>query len=167
MLELKSDPDYSTEFAKRRRLVAVMVEKIRSANLETRTLLHSFDWKLLEECQRQAPEMPTPFLTQLPSSPDEVGEDSSKSVAPNFKGRIDKISVLVHEAGGSLWCPNVRDITAQGIQRAKELGLCVVVWTVNEPNDIEAMIKLRVDAIVSDYPGRVQQKLVNCGMEWI
>ena len=48
-----------------------------------------------------------------------------------------------------------------------ELGLCVVVWTVIEPNDIEAMIKLRVDAIVSDYPGRVQQKLVNCGMEWI
>ena len=31
------------------------------------------------------------------------------------------------------------------------LGWPVAVWTVNEPGDIEAMIDLRVDAIVTDY----------------
>ena len=35
------------------------------------------------------------------------------------------------------------------------LELCVAVWTVNEPADINAMIDLRFDAIVTDYPGRV------------
>ena len=45
-------------------------------------------------------------------------------------------------------------------------GLAVAVWTVNEPGDIEAMIDLRVDAIVTDYPGRVQQRLSERGLRW-
>jgi glycerophosphoryl diester phosphodiesterase len=37
---------------------------------------------------------------------------------------------------------------------------------VNEPDDIEAMIDFRVDAIVTDYPGRVQQRLSERGFRW-
>ena len=32
--------------------------------------------------------------------------------------------------------------------------------------DIEAMIDFRVDAIVTDYPGRVQQRLSERGFRW-
>jgi glycerophosphoryl diester phosphodiesterase len=42
----------------------------------------------------------------------------------------------------------------------------VAVWTVNEPADINAMIDLRVDAIVTDYPGRVQRRLSDRGFRW-
>lgn len=166
MLELKSDPEFADDVEKRKRLVDKIVGEVRRANLQKRTLLHSFDWNILRECQLQAPDMPTSFLTQLPESPDEIGEDSSKSICPNFEGREAQIPDLVHEAGGSLWCPNVSDVTAKGVERANELGLCVVVWTVNEPDDIERMIKLGVDAIVSDYPGRVQRKLTDRSMRW-
>jgi glycerophosphoryl diester phosphodiesterase len=31
----------------------------------------------------------------------------------------------------------------------------LVVWTVNEPDDIQRMIELGVDGIISDYPDRV------------
>jgi len=31
----------------------------------------------------------------------------------------------------------------------------VVVWTVNEPKDIEQMLMWKVDGIISDYPDRV------------
>ena len=50
--------------------------------------------------------------------------------------------------------------------RAKDLGLCVAVWTVNEPDDIDAMIDLHVDAIITDYPGRVQRRLSDRGWLW-
>ena len=31
----------------------------------------------------------------------------------------------------------------------------LVVWTVNEPDDIQRMAELGVDGIISDYPNRV------------
>ena len=166
MLELKSDPDFAEDSEYRERLVATVVREVRAADLATRTLLHSFDWNLLAECRRQAPDMPASFLTQLPDNADEVGEDSSKSISPDFQGRTDHIPDLVKEAGGSLWCPYVYDVSERAIIRAKALGLCVAVWTVNEPADIERMIDLGVDAIVSDYPGRVQRYLSDRGYHW-
>lgn len=60
----------------------------------------------------------------------------------------------------------LRNITKDALQRAKELGLCVAVWTVNDAKDIDAMIDLHVDAIVTDYPGRVQRQLSDRGWLW-
>ncbi|WP_170334026.1 glycerophosphodiester phosphodiesterase family protein [Ruegeria arenilitoris] len=166
MLELKSDPDVAHDPLHRENFVGRVLQEVRAKGLSSRAVLHSFDWNLLEECQRQAPDMPSSYLTQLPENEDDVGEDSSKAVCPDFRGRRDEIPNLVKQAGGSLWCPYYADVTAENVARAKYLGLCVAVWTVNEHEDIGRMIDLRVDAIVSDYPGRVQRHLSDLGMGW-
>ncbi len=166
MLELKSDPDLAQDALYRENFVGRVLQEVRAKSLSTRAVLHSFDWNLLEECQRQAPDMPSSYLTQLPENEDDVGEDSSKAVCPDFRGRRDEIPLLVKQAGGSLWCPYYADVTAENVALAKELGLCVAVWTVNEHEEISRMIDLRVDAIVSDYPGRVQRHLSDLGMGW-
>lgn len=166
MLELKSDPDVAHDPLHRENFVGRVLQEVRAKGLSSRAVLHSFDWNLLEECQRQAPDMPSSYLTQLPDNADDVGEDSSKAVCPDFCGRRDEIPKLVKEAGGSLWCPYYADVTAENVARAKDLGLCVAVWTVNEHEEIGKMIDLRVDAIVSDYPGRIQRHLSDLGMRW-
>ncbi|CAD0186254.1 Glycerophosphoryl diester phosphodiesterase [Ruegeria sp. THAF57] len=166
MLELKSDPDLAHDPLHRENFVGRVLQEVRAKGLSSRAVLHSFDWNLLEECQRQAPDMPSSYLTQLPNNADDVGEDSSKAVCPDFRGRRDEIPNLVKQAGGSLWCPYYADVTAENVARAKDLGLCVAVWTVNENEEIDRMIDLRVDAIVSDYPGRVQRHLSDLGMGW-
>ncbi len=166
MLELKSDPDLAHDALYRENFVGRVLQEVRAKSLSTRAVLHSFDWNLLEECQRQAPDMPSSYLTQLPENEDDVGEDSSKAVCPDFRGRRHEIPLLVKQAGGSLWCPYYADVTAENVALAKELGLCVAVWTVNEHEEISRMIDLRVDAIVSDYPGRVQRHLSDLGMGW-
>jgi glycerophosphoryl diester phosphodiesterase len=43
----------------------------------------------------------------------------------------------------------------------------VGVWTVNEPQDIEAMVTLSVFSIVTDYPGRAQKILLDLGYRWL
>ena len=48
----------------------------------------------------------------------------------------------------------LRDITASQIKEAHKLGLKVIVWTVNQEKDIEAMLDMGVDGIISDYPDR-------------
>jgi len=166
MLELKSDPDLAHDPLHRENFVGRVLQEVRAKGLSSRAVLHSFDWNLLDECQRQAPDMPSSYLTQLPNNADDVGEDSSKAVCPDFRGRRDEIPNLVKQAGGSVWCPYYADVTAENVARAKDLGLCVAVWTVNEHEEIDRMIDLRVDAIVSDYPGRVQRHLSDLGMGW-
>ena len=166
MLELKSDPDLAHDASYRESFVRRVLQDVRATGLSSRTILHSFDWNLLAECQRQAPDLPSSYLTQLPENADDPGEDSSKTICPDFRGRRDDIPNLVKNAGGAFWCPYFADVTAESVALAKDLGLCVVVWTVNEPEDISRMIDLRVDAIVTDYPGRVQRHLSDLGMNW-
>jgi glycerophosphoryl diester phosphodiesterase len=166
MLELKSDPDLANDGKARKRIVSIVCNEVRAAGLTDRTLLHSFDWALLDECRRQAPDMPISFLTQLHESADDVGEDSAIPVTPDLDRPGISVPDEVDRAGGSLWCPHFSEITADDLARARELDLCVAVWTVNETEDIVAMIDLRVDAIVTDYPGRVQRRLSDHGYRW-
>lgn len=166
MLEIKSDPDFIKDTAYRKKLVGIIISQVRSAGLAERTLLHSFDWDILSECQHQAPDIPVSFLTELPQNQDEIGEDSAKLVSPDFSGCEAKIPEMVKAAGGSVWCPNVNDVTDSNISLAKNIGLCIAVWTVNNIEDIDRMIDLEVDAIVTDYPGRVQRRLSDRGFCW-
>ena len=105
-------------------------------------------------------------MTQINHNPADVGEDSSLSVGPNIKDFGDHIPDNVFEKGGSLWCPNLQDITPEALRRAKNLGLVTAVWTVNTVEEIDRMIEYGVDAIVTDYPGRVQQRLAVNGYSW-
>lgn len=166
MLELKSDPDLAQDSAERARIVSIVCDEVRRAEMTDRTLLHSFDWALLAECRRQAPDMPLSFLTQLQENEHDVGEDSSILVTPDFSNPDTSVPDEVSRAGGSLWCPHFTELDASSLARARELGLTIAVWTVNELDDIESMIDLRVDAIVTDYPGRVQQRLSERGFRW-
>ena len=166
MLELKSDPHQDADSPHRDTFVSAVISEVRNAGLADRTLLHSFDWSLLAECRRQQPDMPVSFLTQICESANEAGEDSSNTVTPDFDAPGTSIPDEVIRAGGSLWCPYYEDITDTDLARARALGLCVAVWTVNALEDIDRMIDLHVDAIITDYPGRVQRRLSDRGYKW-
>ncbi|MFY0310614.1 glycerophosphodiester phosphodiesterase [Leisingera sp. D0M16] len=166
LLEIKSDPELLEDTGARQALVEAVVAEVRNAAMQPRTVLHSFDWDLLADCQRLAPEMPASFLTQLPDNADEVGEDSSKAVNPVAGCRALDLPDRVAAAKGQFWCPYFLDITPESLARARALRLVTVVWTVNEPEDIERMIALGVDAICTDYPGRVQRQLLLHGLHW-
>jgi len=165
MLEIKSDPDTSRPEFTRSNTVEKVVSAVRHAGLAHRTILHSFDWQMLTECQRQAPDMPSSFLTQLPENDDDIGEESPHAFSAKLRG-ARSVPDLVAQAGGNIWCPYIKDLDVIDIKRAKELGLLVVTWTANELGDINNAIELGVDGIVSDYPGRVQHALLRSGKRW-
>lgn len=167
MLEIKSNPIRTQDPVYRDRLITIIADMVRNSGLGQRTLMHSFDWGLLAACQAIAPDLPVSFLTQLPEHSDAIGEESSQWVTPDFSIAPETIPQMVFDAGGRIWCPNVRDITPQMLDSARQLGLVVAVWTVNDMKDIDRMIDLGVDAIVTDYPGRVQRRLSDQGIRWM
>lgn len=163
LLEMKSEAGQCQD---RVAIVGEVVREVRARGLEDRTILHSFDWSILAECARIAPEMPRSYLSQRPENADDPGEDSQKSVAPDFEALGCSIPQAVADAGGRLWCPYFMDVTADLVAEAQGLGLLVLAWTANETADINAMIDAGVDGIITDYPGRAQRILLSRGLTW-
>ena len=50
------------------------------------------------------------------------------------------------------------------VQRAHDRGHPVFVWTVDEPADIDLVIELGVDTIITDRPAEVAERLVRAGL---
>jgi glycerophosphoryl diester phosphodiesterase len=48
-------------------------------------------------------------------------------------------------------------VTAETVAAAHGLGLEIHVWTINEPREMERLLDLGVDGIMSDYPARLRE----------
>ena len=66
---------------------------------------------------------------------------------------------MVEAAGCRGWSPYHRDLTAESLAEAHALGLKVVVWTVNEVDEMLALARMGVDGIITDYPDRAIEAL--------
>jgi len=143
-------------------IVDALLAVVREHGMSSRVTLQSFDWRTLQIAQRAAPQIPTVYLTSQQSGSDNL---SDARWTAGFK-LADHGSVprMVKAAGGAVWSPHVADADAQGVREAQSLGLKVVVWTVNDPAQIERMLDLRVDGIISDRPDRVRAAMAARGM---
>ncbi len=54
--------------------------------------------------------------------------------------------------GAGIWSPKYSTLTEPLVSKAHKLGLQVIPWTVNDPDDIRAMLEMGVDGIISDRP---------------
>jgi glycerophosphoryl diester phosphodiesterase len=136
--------------------------------MTTRTTLQSFDWRTLRYAQRVAPEIPTVCLTTQQPGDDnvQVGQPGPSPLlagldVDDFAGSVPR---LVRAAGCAVWSPNARDLTAATLTEAHKEGLKVVVWTVNEESEMNALVESGVDGIISDYPDRLRRVLARRGV---
>lgn len=150
-IETKLDPDHPdlapppAEFARK------LVDEIRSAGVEERTTIQSFDWRTLQEVQRIAPDIPTVTLTEADTA---LLEDGRWTAGLRLADHGGSVPALVAAAGADIWSPDSEMVTAESVRDAHDRGLAVVPWTVNEKADMDAMIAMGVDGLISDYPNR-------------
>jgi glycerophosphoryl diester phosphodiesterase len=52
--------------------------------------------------------------------------------------------------------PLFRDLTTEALAAAKSIGLKVIPWTVNERSDMDRLIGMGVDGLITDYPDRLR-----------
>ena len=67
----------------------------------------------------------------------------------------DSVKAAV-DIGARQLCPRFTSVTAELAQQAHRSDLHVATWTVNEPDDIRAMIAAGVDGVMTDFPDRLQ-----------
>ena len=164
MVEIKSEPNYLSQ--DRENIASLVIKQIREANLSNKVLLHSFDWLLLSEFKKKDPKITTSFLTKKGYQNESENYYPSQVFMQDAAGYSNSVPEKISALGGSVWCPYFKDITRDRLLSARENNLIVVVWTLNELDDIEAMIELGVDAIVTDYPPRVMSALIAKAKHW-
>jgi glycerophosphoryl diester phosphodiesterase len=153
-IEIKLDPRVPEQFAPAEALVDAVVREVAAAGAGPRVLVQGFNWNVLQRVQRVAPQLQTSYLTmQRPNANTVASPDWMAGFSLAAQGSVPR---MVKAAGGQWWAPNFRDVTAESVREAQSLGLKVAVWTVNEPADLQQMLALGVDALITDYPDRAR-----------
>jgi glycerophosphoryl diester phosphodiesterase len=132
-------------------LTRAVVAEIQASGMAERTTVQSFDWSSLNLTKEIAPELPLVAL----SSGDAWLEAGLPGASPNLGGiDIDTYGGSLAKAaaaqGYDAISPAFRSVTPAMITDAHELGLPVIPWTVNTSADMNRLMDLGVDGIISD-----------------
>ena len=167
-IETKLAPDKPDDTADPATFARAVVEAIRAEGVMARTTVQSFDWRTLLEVKKLAPEIATACLTIESSGMDTV----RRAVPPSpWHGGLDlaahgsSLPRLAKAAGCATWSMFWRNLTPELVKEAQSLGLKVLPWTVNDPAQMDRLIDLGVDGIITDYPDRLRQVMARRGLK--
>ncbi len=134
-IETKSSPEGDSIFHPApEEFARLLYQEIKNLKILDRVFIQSFDVRTLRAFKRLNEEIPLVLL---------VG--NNKSIEANIK-----------ELGftPSVYSPEYKRLNVAEVKKAKELGMKVIPWTVNEPEDMRKMLRLGVDGLITDYPDR-------------
>lgn len=120
-------------------LIDLVMDVVMQKQLDNkRYYLQSFDIRLLQQIKRKYPQVIIGFLTG----------NKEKSLEENLE-----------ELGFTpqIYSPNYNLATAELIEKSHKREMKFVPWTVNLKADMERLIEMGVDGIITDYPDRLTQ----------
>jgi glycerophosphoryl diester phosphodiesterase len=124
-------------------IVDAVVHLIRRLHAGDRVLLAAEHDSIMTEIRRQAGEIPSSFAAG------EVAAFISRLTESGFDA--------YHPAGCALQIPPrfgpIELVTADSVAAAHRCGLEVHVWTIKQRDEMEQLLALGVDGIISDLPG--------------
>jgi glycerophosphoryl diester phosphodiesterase len=162
-IETKLTPTSGADTPDPETFAAAVAAAVRAAGLADRVTVQSFDWRTLHALQRIAPEIARVCLTA-----ERPGFDTIERGKPGASAWTAGLDVddfggstpgLVATAGCTVWSPAFRDLMPERLAEAKALNLDVIPWTVNERADMERLIAMGVDGLITDCPDRLRAVL--------
>ncbi|MCV7259485.1 glycerophosphodiester phosphodiesterase family protein [Mycobacterium shimoidei] len=158
-IETKVDPEEPSATAAPDEFVDVIVAAASAAGKIDRIEIQSFDWRTLVITRQLHPSIPVVTLwnqtTWRPGSPWLAGIDPAVVGDPVIAARM---------IGASIISPVYSLVDAALVERAHAVGLKVLPWTVNEADDMHALIAAGVDGIITDYPAVLRTVMAELGM---
>ena len=161
-IELKRHPERPQDSPEPEAFVRAVLAVLQEQGVLARCTLQSFDWSLLKQVHAQAPQLPLSYLSsQRPRG--------NTLASGHWTGGLREADfrdapALLAAAGARLWSPNFNDLSQAVLQRAREEGLRVIPWTVNELADMERLIDWGVDGLITDHPDRLRGVMEQRGM---
>ena len=126
-------------------IVAPLCSLIRERKMMDKTIVGSFNQTTIDDFRRQCPEVATS------ASPSEVSRFSAlqkTGIADSYNPPMQALQVPRNLSG-------LQIVTKDFVESAHRRNLKVHVWTINETADMQRLIELGVDGIMTDYPDRL------------
>jgi len=162
--ELKTLPDRPAATVSPAEMAARVLAVAQACGALKRLEVRSFDWRGLRQVRAQHPDVTLAFLT----SPATVARASLwwDGPAPDFYGgSVPQAVAAAAVVAGAGWAPAYRALTAAQVREAQSLGLRVVPWTVNHPDDMARLIAWGVDGICTDRPDLARRAMARAGLK--
>lgn len=144
-------------------LAKSIIEILKKHDVKSQAIISSFDWRVLSACRNIDASIARGHLSYFdrenPPMQPNIFPQSTWMDNANWDGLNDSLPDTIASLNGHVWAPYFEDVTERQIARAKELGLIVNVWTVNDVDDISRMAGLGVDGIITDFPLRAKSIL--------
>ncbi len=158
-VELKSFPLHAGLTLDGGAMADAVVAVADSGGAAGRISVQSFDWRGPRHLRRARPDIRVSWLT---SSVILAGARMwwGGPHPTDFGGSVPR---AVAAEGGPNWGPDHADLTEELIAEAHALGLRVVPWTVNLPEDMRRLIRWGVDGLITDRPDLARAVLVEEG----
>ena len=162
-IETKLTPTSGSDAPDPELFAKAIAAAVRDAGLTERVSIQSFDWRTLVVLRRVEPGIRRVCLTSERSDQDTI-ERGKPGVSPWTAGLdIDEfcgsVPRLVAAVDCSVWSPAFEDLTSEQVAEADSLGIRVIPWVVNEPDQIERLLGMGVTGIITDYPNRLRNVL--------
>jgi glycerophosphoryl diester phosphodiesterase len=117
----------------------LLMEVINLKGIGNRTIVQSFDERTLQVMHRKYPRIRTSYL---------IEGTETNTVELN----IAKLGFKP-----DIYSPEYRLVTPEMVQYCRSKGMKLIVWTVNDREQIRKQKELGVDGIISDYPDLFNQ----------
>lgn len=117
-------------------LVDACAKVLLSRHLDDRLVVQCFDVRALNFMHEKYPELKLSYLTDQKMT--------------DFDAAMAKLKFVPE------WLsPHYTVVDEALVQKCREKGMKIVPWTVDQPEDLQRMIDLGVDAIITNYPDRL------------
>lgn len=158
-IELKSSPWEPGVMLGGAAMAEAVVAVADAVGATGRISVQSFDWRGPRRLRRTRPDIPVAWLTR--SAILMVARAWWDGPHPgDFGGSVPR---AVAAEGGPTWGPDYADVTEETLAEAHSLGLRVVPWTVNDPEDMRRLVRWGVDGLITDRPDRARRVLAEEG----
>lgn len=150
-----------------KKFVEIFNNIVKKYDMEDRVVLQSFDWQTLIEMKKLNPNISTSALWQEQPS---WGRDSEslrryEKKKSSWLGGLDIKDYqgnpvkAAHAIGTDIISPYYTEISKQDVDEAHSLDMKIVPWTVNNEKDMNMLLDMGVDGIISDKPWLLKQVL--------
>ncbi|MEZ4885473.1 MAG: glycerophosphodiester phosphodiesterase family protein [Chitinophagales bacterium] len=110
----------------------LVYDLIIATNIAGRVLVQSFDVRIVQAFKQINPSLPLSLLV-----------DNDKSLEWN----LQELGFLPN-----VYAPYYKKITPELLKKVHQKGILLITWTVNELADIQRLLEMGVDAVITDYP---------------
>jgi len=146
MKTFPAEPELTVSPAEMAELTIAVVE---AAGAIPRVTMLSFDWRGLRYLRRHHPAVATGWLTQQKMS--EAERRSWWGEGGCLGSSLSALQAVVDE-GAPCWLPEFPELPPDDVGAAHRLGVRVIPWAVNRPQDMTDAVEWAVDGFITDRP---------------